>query len=282
MVPKILISQPKPQTEKSPYFDIAEKYGVDMVFRPFIKIEKMSAKDFRQQKVSIPGHTAIVFTSRHAIDHFFELVKELRVVIKEDMKYFCKSEQVALYIQKYVQYRKRKVFFPLTGKVSDLIPIMEKHKTENYFVPQSSAHNDEMKNMLDAAGLKHDEAVMYYTVSNDFQPGEPFDYNMLVFFSPEGIHSLVKNFPNFDQGKVAIACLGQKTIEAAEEAGLRVDMKPTPELRSVPAIIEDFIKHHHKEEKTADKTAHTKKKTAAKKPAAPKTTATKKSAAKKS
>ena len=245
MATKILISQPKPQTAKSPYFDIAEKYGVDMVFRPFIKIEKMSAKDFRQQKVSIPGHTAIVFTSRHAIDHFFDLVKELRVVIKEDMKYFCKSEQVALYIQKYVQYRKRKVFFPLTGKVSDLIPIMEKHKAENYFVPQSSIHNDDMKNMLDAAGLKHDEAVMYYTVSNDFQPGEPFDYNMLVFFSPEGIHSLVKNFPNFDQGKVAIACLGQKTIEAAEEAGLRVDMKPTPELRSVPAIIEDFIKKHH-------------------------------------
>lgn len=287
MAPKILISQPKPQTAKSPYFDIAEKYGIDMVFRPFIKIEKMSAKDFRQQKVSIPGHTAIVFTSRHAIDHFFDLVKELRVVIKEDMKYFCKSEQVALYIQKYVQYRKRKVFFPLSGKVSDLIPIMEKHKTENYFVPQSSAHNDEMKNMLDAAGLKHDEAVMYYTVSNDFTPDEPFDYNMLVFFSPEGIHSLVKNFPNFDQGKVAIACLGQKTIEAAEEAGLRVDMKPTPELRSVPAIIEDFIKHHSKEEiapkKTAPdkkKTAPAKKKPAAKKPAATKTTKAKTTAKK--
>ncbi len=287
MAPKILISQPKPQTAKSPYFDIAEKYGIDMVFRPFIKIEKMSAKDFRQQKVSIPGHTAIVFTSRHAIDHFFDLVKELRVVIKEDMKYFCKSEQVALYIQKYVQYRKRKVFFPLSGKVSDLIPIMEKHKTENYFVPQSSAHNDEMKNMLDAAGLKHDEAVMYYTVSNDFTPDEPFDYNMLVFFSPEGIHSLVKNFPNFDQGKVAIACLGQKTIEAAEEAGLRVDMKPTPELRSVPAIIEDFIKHHSKEEiapKEAapdkKKTAPAKKKTAAKKPAATKTTKAKTTAKK--
>ena len=287
MAPKILISQPKPQTAKSPYFDIAEKYGIDMVFRPFIKIEKMSAKDFRQQKVSIPGHTAIVFTSRHAIDHFFDLVKELRVVIKEDMKYFCKSEQVALYIQKYVQYRKRKVFFPLSGKVSDLIPIMEKHKTENYFVPQSSAHNDEMKNMLDAAGLKHDEAVMYYTVSNDFTPDEPFDYNMLVFFSPEGIHSLVKNFPNFDQGKVAIACLGQKTIEAAEEAGLRVDMKPTPELRSVPAIIEDFIKHHSKEEiapkETAPdkkKTAPAKKKHAAKKPAATKTTKAKTTAKK--
>jgi uroporphyrinogen-III synthase len=281
MAPKILISQPKPQTAKSPYFDIAEKYGVDMVFRPFIKIEKMSAKDFRQQKVSIPGHTAIVFTSRHAIDHFFDLVKELRVIIKEDMKYFCKSEQVALYIQKYVQYRKRKVFFPTTGKVSDLIPIMEKHKTENYFVPQSSAHNDEMKNMLDAAGLKHDEAVMYYTVSNDFQPGEPFDYNMLVFFSPEGIHSLVKNFPNFDQGKVAIACLGQKTIEAAEEAGLRVDMKPTPELRSVPAIIEDFIKHHSKEEMAPKKAAASKKKPAAKKTADKKPSTTKKTTAKK-
>lgn len=280
MAPKILISQPKPQTAKSPYFDIAEKYGIDMVFRPFIKIEKMSAKDFRQQKVSIPGHTAIVFTSRHAIDHFFDLVKELRVVIKEDMKYFCKSEQVALYIQKYVQYRKRKVFFPLSGKVSDLIPIMEKHKTENYFVPQSSAHNDEMKNMLDAAGLKHDEAVMYYTVSNDFTPDEPFDYNMLVFFSPEGIHSLVKNFPNFDQGKVAIACLGQKTIEAAEEAGLRVDMKPTPELRSVPAIIEDFIKHHSKEEIAPKKAAPDKKKPAAKKPAATKTTKAKTTAKK--
>ncbi|MBQ3781711.1 MAG: uroporphyrinogen-III synthase [Bacteroidaceae bacterium] len=281
MAPKILISQPKPQTAKSPYFDIAEKYGVDMVFRPFIKIEKMSAKDFRQQKVSIPGHTAIVFTSRHAIDHFFDLVKELRVIIKEDMKYFCKSEQVALYIQKYVQYRKRKVFFPTTGKVSDLIPIMEKHKTENYFVPQSSAHNDEMKNMLDAAGLKHDEAVMYYTVSNDFQPGEPFDYNMLVFFSPEGIHSLVKNFPNFDQGKVAIACLGQKTIEAAEEAGLRVDMKPTPELRSVPAIIEDFIKNHQDEEIAPKKAAASKKNPAAKKTADKKPSTTKKTTAKK-
>lgn len=245
MVPKILISQPKPQTEKSPYFDLEKKYKVEMVFRPFIKIEPMTARDFRQQKVSIPGHTAIVFTSRHGIDHFFALVKDLRVTIPETMKYFCKSEQVALYIQKYVQYRKRKVFFPLTGRVQDLLPIMVKHNTENYFVPQSSAHNDDMKNMLDEAGLKHDEAVMYYTVSNDFASDEPFDYNMLVFFSPEGINSLMKNFPDFNQGNIAIACLGQKTIEAAEEAGLRVDMRPTPELRSVPAMIEDFIKRHN-------------------------------------
>lgn len=242
MAIKILVSQPKPQTEKSPYFDVANKYGLDLVFRPFIKVEPMSAKDFRQQKVSIPGHTAIVFTSRHAIDHFFSLCKELRVNIPDDMKYFCVSEQVSLYIQKFVQYRKRKNFFPESGKLVDLIPIMAKHKAENYFCPLSSVHNDDLANMLDDAGLKHDEAVMYYTVSNDFTPDEPIDYNMLVFFSPEGIHSLVKNFPDFKQGDMAIACLGSKTIAAAEEAGLTVNYQPTPELRSVPAIIEAYAK----------------------------------------
>ncbi|MBO5024835.1 MAG: uroporphyrinogen-III synthase [Bacteroidaceae bacterium] len=247
MATKILVSQPKPQTEKSPYFDIAEKYGVEMVFRPFIKVEPMSAKDFRQQKVSIPEHTAIVFTSRHAIDHFFTLCKDLRVNIDETMKYFCVSEQVALYIQKYVQYRKRKNFHPESGKLVDLIPIMQKHKTEKYFVPLSSVHNDDLKNMLDAAKLQHSEAVMYYTVSNDFGPDEPFDYNMIVFFSPEGIYSLMKNFPDFKQGDIAIACLGSKTIKAAEDAGLRIDMQPTPELRSVPAMIEDYIKKHQKD-----------------------------------
>ena len=127
------------------------------------------------------------------------------------MKYFCKSELVSLYIQKYVQYRKRKVFYPVSGKMSDLVPIMVKHKTETYFVPQSSAHDDELKNMFDAAGLKHDEAVMYYTVSNDFGPDEAFDYDMLVFFSPEGIHSLLKNFPNFEQGNIVIE--GRAKIE---------------------------------------------------------------------
>jgi len=243
MATKILVSQPKPQTEKSPYFDVAEKYGAEIVFRPFIKVEPMSAKDFRQQKVSIPGHTAVVFTSRHAIDHFFCLCKELRVNIPDDMKYFCVSEQVALYIQKYVQYRKRKNFHPETaGKLVDLLPLMIKHKSEKFFVPMSSVHNDDVKNMLDEAGLDHSEAVMYYTVSNDFGPDEAFDYNMLVFFSPEGIHSLMKNFPNFEQGDIAIACLGVKTIAAAQEAGLRVDLQPSPELRSVPAMIEQYMK----------------------------------------
>lgn len=242
MAIKVLVSQPKPQTEKSPYFDVAQKYGLDLVFRPFIKVEPMSAKDFRQQKISIPGHTAIVFTSRHSIDHFFSLCKELRVEVPDDMKYFCVSEQVSLYISKFVQYRKRKNFFPESGKLVDLIPIMVKHKNENYFCPMSSVHSDDLANMLDEANLQHDEAVMYYTVSNDFTPDEPIDYDMLVFFSPEGINSLVKNFPDYKQGNVAIACLGTKTIAAAEEVGLKVNYQPTPELRSVPAIIEAFAK----------------------------------------
>ena len=246
MATKILVSQPKPQTEKSPYFDVANKYGVEMVFRPFIKVEPMSAKEFRQQKVSILDHTAVVFTSRHAIDHFFTLCKELRITIPDTMKYFCVSETVAHYIVKYVQYRKRKIFISPSGRVTDLMPFMLKHKTEKYFVPQSSIHTDDIKNMLEEAGLTHSEAVMYYTVSNDFGPDEPFDYDMLVFFSPEGINSLLKNFPNFQQGDIAIACLGDKTIKLAEEQGLRVDMRPTAELRSVPAMIEDYIKKKKK------------------------------------
>ena len=246
MATKILVSQPKPQTEKSPYFDVANKYGVEIVFRPFIKVEPMSAKEFRQQKVSILDHTAVVFTSRHAIDHFFTLCKELRITIPDTMKYFCVSETVAHYIVKYVQYRKRKIFISPTGRVTDLMPFMLKHKTEKYFVPQSSIHTDDIKNMLEKAGLTHSEAVMYYTVSNDFGPDEPFDYDMLVFFSPEGINSLLKNFPNFQQGDIAIACLGDKTIKLAEEQGLRVDMRPTAELRSVPAMIEDYIKKKKK------------------------------------
>ncbi len=242
MAKKILVSQPKPQTEKSPYFDIAEKYGVEIVFRPFIRIDPMTPKDFRQQRVSILDHTAVVFSSRHAIDQFFRLCKELRVTIPESMKYFCKSEMIGLYLQKYIQYRKRKVFFPATGKIEDLIPIMVKHKTEKYFVPQSSKHDDELKEVLDGANLNHTEAVMYYTIQNDFAPDEAFDYDILVFFSPEGLHSLLKNFPNFEQGNIAIACLGTKTVEEAEKLNLRVDLKLTPELRSVPALIEDYLK----------------------------------------
>ena len=165
-------------------------------------MESLTAREFRQQKVSILDYSAIVFTSRHAIDHFFHLCTELRVTIPETMKYFCVTEAIALYIQKYVQYRKRKIFFGSTGKFDDLLPAIVKHKTEKYLVPMSDVHNDDIKNLLDKNKIQHKEVVMYRTVSNDFQPDEDFDYDMLVFFSPAGVSSLKKNFPNFEQKEV--------------------------------------------------------------------------------
>ena len=247
-IKKVLVSQPKPTSDKSPYYDIAEKYGVEIDFRPFIKVESLSAKEFRQQKVSILDHTAIVFTSRHAIDHFFTLCAELRVTIPETMKYFCTSEQIALYIQKYVQYRKRKVFFGATGKFNDLIPSIVKHNTEKYFVPLSDVHTDEIKNALDAKKIQHTEAVMYRTVSNDFTPEEKFVYDMLLFFSPAGIQSLLKNFPEFDQKNIAIGCFGPATAKAVKDAGLRLDLEaPTVEAPSMTAALDKFIAENNKE-----------------------------------
>ncbi|MBR6121176.1 MAG: uroporphyrinogen-III synthase [Prevotella sp.] len=244
MIKKILVSQPKPTSEKSPYFDIAERFGVELVFRPFIKVEGMSAKEFRTQKVSILDYTAIVFTSRHAIDHFFTLAKELRVNIPEDMKYFCVTETIALYIQKYVQYRKRKVFFGNTGRVDDLLPTMVKHKTERYLVPMSDVHNDSLTKLLDSKKLQHKECVMYKTVSNDFTEEEikTFDYDMLIFFSPSGIESLTKNFPNFDQGNIAIGCFGPATAKAVADAGLRLDLEaPTEKYPSMTGALQHFL-----------------------------------------
>ena len=247
-IKKVLVSQPKPASDKSPYYDIAEKYGVEIDFRPFIKVESLSAKEFRQQKVSILDHTAIVFTSRHAIDHFFNLCTDLRVTIPETMKYFCTSEQIALYIQKYVQYRKRKVHFCETGKFADLLPLMVKKNTEKYFVPMSDVHNDEIKDAMDAKKLQHTEAVMYRTVSNDFTEDEKFDYDMLLFFSPAGITSLLKNFPNFEQGDIAIGCFGPATAKAVKDAGLRLDLEaPTVETPSMTAALDKFIGEHNQE-----------------------------------
>lgn len=244
MMKKILVSQPKPSSEKSPYYDLAERFGVEMVFRPFIKVEGLTAKEFRQQKVSILDHTAIVFTSRHAIDHFFTLAKELRVTIPEDMKYFCVTEAIALYIQKYVQYRKRKVFFGETGKIADLVPTMVKHKTEKYLVPMSDVHNDSVKELLDSKKLQHQECVMYRTVSNDFTPEEikTFDYDMLIFFSPSGIESLMKNFPDFKQGKIAIGTFGPATAKAVKDAGLRLDLEaPTEKYPSMTGALQHYL-----------------------------------------
>ena len=241
MIKKILVSQPKPASEKSPYYDIATKFDVELIFRPFIKVESMSAKEFRAQRVSILDYSAIVFTSRHAIDHFFTLAKELRVNIPEDMKYFCVTETIALYIQKYVQYRKRKVFFGTTGRIDDLIPTMVKHKTEKYLVPMSDVHNDSLTQLLDSKKLIHKEVVMYRTVSNDFTKDEVknFDYDMLLFFSPSGIESLTKNFPNFEQGEIAIGTFGPATAKAAKEAGLRLDIEaPTEKYPSMTGALQ--------------------------------------------
>lgn len=244
MIKKILVSQPKPTSEKSPYFDIAERFGVELVFRPFIKVEGITPREFRAQKVNILDYTAIVFTSRHAIDHFFTLAKELRVTIPEDMKYFCVTETIALYIQKYVQYRKRKVFFGSTGRVDDLLPTMVKHKTEKYLVPMSDVHSDSLTHLLDSKKLVHKECIMYKTVSNDFTEEEikTFDYDMLIFFSPSGIESLTKNFPNFEQGKIAIGTFGPATAKAVQEAGLRLDLEaPTEKYPSMTGALQHYL-----------------------------------------
>ena len=246
-IKKVLVSQPKPASEKSPYYDIAEKYGVKIDFRPFIKVESLSAKEFRQQKVSILDHTAVIFTSRHAIDHFFNLCTELRVTIPETMKYFCVTEAVALYIQKYVQYRKRKIFFGATGKIEDLVPSIVKHKTEKYLVPMSDVHNDDVKNLLDKNNIQHTEAVMYRTVSTDFTSDEEFDYDMLVFFSPAGVTSLKKNFPDFNQKEIKIGTFGSTTAQAVRDAGLRLDLEaPTVQAPSMTAALDMFIKENNK------------------------------------
>ena len=244
MIKKILVSQPKPTSEKSPYFDIATKFDVELVFRPFIKVEGMSAKEFRTQKVNILDYTAVIFTSRHAIDHFFTLAKELRINIPEDMKYFCVTETIALYIQKYVQYRKRKVFFGSTGRIDDLLPTMVKHKTEKYLVPMSDVHNDSITKLLDSKKLNHCECVMYKTVSNDFtsEEVENFDYDMLIFFSPSGIEALTKNFPEFNQGEIAIATFGPATAKAAKEAGLRLDIEaPNEKYPSMTGALQHYL-----------------------------------------
>ena len=244
MIKKILVSQPKPTSEKSPYFDIAKRFEVELVFRPFIKVEGITSREFRAQKVSILDYTAFVFTSRHAIDHFFNMAKELRVNIPEDMKYFCVTETIALYIQKYVQYRKRKVFFGETGKIDDLVPMMVKHKTEKYLVPMSDVHNDKLTLLLDSKKLIHRECVMYKTVSNDFTPEEVknFDYDMLIFFSPSGIEALTKNFPDFKQDKIAIATFGPATAKAAKEAGLRLDVEaPSEKYPSMTSALQHYL-----------------------------------------
>ena len=241
-IKKILVSQPKPASDKSPYYDLAEKYGVEVVFRPFIKVEGLAAKDFRQQKINIADYTAIVFTAKTAVDHFFRLCEETRVTIPVTLKYFCSSEMVANYLQKYIVYRKRKIFASKTGKIADLLPSMQKHKTDTYLLVASDVNNGSEVAFLAENKINVTQAAMYRTVSNDFTPDETFDYDMLVFFSPQGIESLLKNFPSFQQGDIAIAALGTATAHAVKEAGLRLDIEaPSPQAPSMPAAIDLFL-----------------------------------------
>ena len=243
-VKKVLVSQPKPSSEKSPYFEIAEKYGVEIVFRPFIKVEGLSAKEFRQSKISISDYTAVIFTARTAIDHFFRLCEEMRITIPDTMKYFCTTESIALYLQKYIIYRKRKIFHGNTGKLDDLLPFLMKHNKEKFLYAISSVHKEEDLNILDKNNINYTKAVMYRTVSNDFAPEENFDYDMLLFFSPSGIDSLLKNFPDFKQEDVKIGCFGATTAKAVRDAGFRLDIEaPTAKTPSMTAALEMYLKN---------------------------------------
>ena len=194
-IKKLLVSQPKPTSEKSPYFDIAEKYGVDIDFRPFIKVEPLTAKEFRQQRVAILDYSAVIFTARTAIDHFFRLCKEMRITVPETMKYFCMTETIAVYLQKYIIYRKRKVFYGQSGKMDDLITIIGKHSKEKYLLPVSDIHKDDLTTVLDTKKIAYKTAVMYRTVSNEFDKDEKFDYDMLLFFQSFGYHVADEEFP---------------------------------------------------------------------------------------
>ena len=250
MVKKILVSQPKPSSDKSPYYNIANDFNVELVFRPFIKVEGLSSPEFRQQKVNISDYTAIVFTSRHAIQHFFELAKELRVTIPETLKYFCVTETIALYIQKYTQYRKRKVFFGETGKIDDLIPMMVKHKNERYLVPLSDVSNDSITQLLDSKGLNHKECVMYRTVTNSFTPEEKanFDYDLALFFSPSGVKALQETFPEIKSGDIQIGTFGPSTAKAVRDAGLNLDFEaPTERYPSMTGALRHYLQEQEED-----------------------------------
>ena len=244
-IKKVLVSQPKPTTEKSPYYDIAEKYKVQIDFRPFIKVEPVNAKEFRTQRIHILDYSAIIFTSKIAIDHFFRLSEELRIQIPEMMKYFCLTETIAVYLQKYIIYRKRKIFFPASGKMEDLMTPISKHNKETFLMPVTDVHKEDLTRLLDEKKIHYAKAIMYRTVSNDFGPEEKFDYDILLFFSPSGISSLLKNFPDFDQNETVIGTFGPTTAKAATDAGLRLDIEaPKPDAPSMTAALENYLKKH--------------------------------------
>lgn len=245
-VKTILVSQPKPESDKSPYFDLADKYKLKIDFRPFINIEGVNSREFREQKVDLAKHTAVIFTSKTAVDHFFRISEETRFKVPDAMKYFCMSEAVAYYLQKYVVYRKRKIFF---GKqnIEDLVEILKKHKDESFLLPCSDILRQRIPDTLLVHEINFSKLVLYRTVASDLSDLEDVKYDLLVFFSPSGIESLLKNFPEFKQNSTKIAAFGPTTANAVKKNNLRLDIHaPQPQAPSMTMAIEQFIKNNGK------------------------------------
>jgi uroporphyrinogen-III synthase len=245
----ILVSQPKPQTDKSPYFDLADKYNLKIDFRPFIQVEGVSAKEFRQERINVLDHTAVIFTSRTAIDHFFRICQELRITVPDDMKYFCISESTAFYLQKYIVYRKRKIFFG-EKRFEDLMEIIQKHKGETYLVPLSDIHKQSIPTLLDKSKIKYSKAILYRTVSSDLSDLADVNYDVLAFYSPSGITSLLQNFPEFKQNNTLIAAFGPATSKAVIDNKLSLDIQaPMPQAPSMTMALDQYIKKFNKDNK---------------------------------
>lgn len=245
-VSSILVSQPKPTEPKSPYFALEEKFNIKVDFRPFIEIQPITAKDFRKQKINILDHTAVIFTSRNAVTHFFTLCKENRIEIPSDMKYFCISEQTANYLQKYITIRKRKIF---TGEktASDLFPLFKKHKAEKFLYPCSDVRRDEIPEYLAQNDYTFTEMILYRTVASDLSDLTDVNYDVIVFFSPSGIQSLFQNFPDFKQNNTRIAAFGPTTAKAVKDAQLLLDIEaPMPNVPSMTGALEAYIKQANK------------------------------------
>jgi len=245
-VKKVLVSQPEPTNPKSPYYELARKYNLKIDFKPFIQVEGISGKDFRQQKINLNDFTAVIFTCKTAIDHYFRICSELRYVVPDTMKYFCITENVAFYLQKYIVYRKRKIFH---GKslFQDLIDVILKHRDENFIVPLSDPHKAEIPELLKKNKVKFSVGIMYRTISSDFSCLADFDYDILVFYSPSGIKSLRENFPDFNQGEIKIGAFGPTTAEAVVKEGLRLDIQaPNPEAPSMTMALDNYLKEYGK------------------------------------
>lgn len=245
-VKTILVSQPAPKAKQSPYFNLMDKQKVKIDFRSFIHVEGETAKNVRSQKIDFLNFTAVIFTSRNAIDNYFRLAEEMRITIPDDMNYFCLSEAVAYYLQKYVVYRKRKIYVG-TRTFEDLIPLIKKHKTEKFLLPCSDMVKGTIPQKLDDINVQWQKAVLFKTVISDLSDLEGVFYDVLVFFSPSGIKSLFQNFPKFVQNDTRIAVFGNTTVKAAEDAGLKIDIAaPTKETPSMTMALEKYIKQVNK------------------------------------